>query len=295
MSNAFIRAPILLLAACQSVGPSWDLPTGVKTLQANNYPMAYLERGAGSTVVLVHGALNDYRYWDPQVSSLSSRFRLIAVSLRHYYPERWNGKGDDFSIKLHSDDLAAFIERLGLGPVHLVAHSRGGTVALGTAQSRPDLVRKLVLMDPALFSLLPKPSGTPTTDPRVARAKATAARFEKGDVEGGLEYFIDDVNGPGTWKRRTEEQRQFARDNAWTPIGQLNDVETVTCAQIGGLRMPVLLVGGEKSPRPFVNMLGAFEKCLGPVQRIAVSNAGHQMNRENAAAFDEVLSKFLLE
>jgi hypothetical protein len=100
----------LLLTACQTaLKPAWDLPSGVRTLPVNAYPMAFLERGAGPTVVVIHGTLQDYRYWDAQVSSLSPQFRVIAVSLRHYYPERWNGKGDDFSVKQHAK---------GLGGVH---------------------------------------------------------------------------------------------------------------------------------------------------------------------------------
>src|SRR5713101_8760100 len=92
LSGIHVFAVLALLAGCQSVPtPTWDLPVGIKTLPANGYPMSYLERGDGPTVVLVHGALSDYRYWTPQISSLSSHFRLIAVSLRHYYPERWNG------------------------------------------------------------------------------------------------------------------------------------------------------------------------------------------------------------
>jgi hypothetical protein len=37
--------------------------------------MAYYDRGLGPTVVLVHGSLSDYRYWMPQISSLSPHYR----------------------------------------------------------------------------------------------------------------------------------------------------------------------------------------------------------------------------
>ncbi len=39
-----------------------------------------------------------------------------AVSLRHFYPERWNGEGEDFSLRQHASDLAAFIQGLHAGP-----------------------------------------------------------------------------------------------------------------------------------------------------------------------------------
>lgn len=275
------------------ISPAWNLPDGVKTLAANGYPMSYLARGSGPTIVLVHGSLSDYRYWTSQISSLSAHYRVIAVSLRHYYPERWDGKGDDFSIKTHAEDLAAFIELLGGGPVYLVGHSRGGSVALGATKIRPDLVKKLVLMEPGVTALLPKPSGPAKPDPRQARAKATAAYFAKGDIEGGLEYFVDDVNGPGAWKRRSEEVRQFNRDNAWTALPMATDSDTVACEDLRKMTMPVLLVGSEKGPEWLKTILNEAEKCLPSVRRVTIPKAAHQMNRDNPAAFDQALVEFL--
>jgi esterase len=81
---------------------TWALPEGVKSIEVNGYHMAYRDEGSGVPLVLVHGAVNDYRVWAGQVPEFAEKYRVIAVSLRHYYPERWNGVGDDFSIEQHS-------------------------------------------------------------------------------------------------------------------------------------------------------------------------------------------------
>jgi pimeloyl-ACP methyl ester carboxylesterase len=270
--------------------PSWALPTGVASVAVNGYPMAYVERGAGETVVLVHGSLSDYRYWMPQLSPPPPGFRFVAVSLRHFYPEPWNGKGADFSINVHAEDVAAFIERLGVGPVHLVAWSRGGSVALGAAKSRPDLIRKMVLMEPVISCLLPQSS---TPDPSVTRLNAVAAYYENGDIEGGLRYFVDDLNGVGAWERRTDEQRQIARDNAWTLVRQATDTDAVTSNDLQKMRMPVLLVGGEKGPQFLALTMDAAEKYFPLVNRVTISNAGHRMNIDNPDEFNRALVAFL--
>ncbi len=290
LGSVLLLSSVAILVGCQTMDkPPWELPPGVKTATVNGYPMAFVERGSGPTVVLVHGALNDYRYWSPQLDSLSSRYRVVAVSLRHYYPEAWKGEGK-FSIAQHSQDLAAFIARLGEGPVDVVGWSRGGTVAVDMAHSHPELIRKLVLMDPAIYELLP---GGQKNDRRANRARETQAFFGKGQMEEGLRFYFDSINGPGAWDRLPADQRRNRLDNAWTVLGDLTDVETVTCEDIGRMQMPVLLMAGENSPAVLKNLRVTFQKCLPSAASVTIPNANHQMSRTNPAAFDAALIQFL--
>src|SRR5919205_280561 len=136
--------------------PNWLLPEGIKTVEVNGYPMAYQEAGSGTPLVLVHGAMNDYRAWYLQVPEFAKKYHVIAVSLRHYYPEKWNGQGGDFSITQHANDVAALIKALNLGKVHLLGHSRGGAVAVNVAKRHPEVIRTLILEDASgLETLLP--------------------------------------------------------------------------------------------------------------------------------------------
>jgi esterase len=281
-----------LLSAWDRVGAApWALPPGVKTLEVNGYPMAFLESGMGEPVVLVHGSGADYRTWRRQVESPPRGFRLIAISLRHYYPERWDGKGDKFSEDQHAEDLGRFIETLAVGPVFLVAHSSGGRVAVRTAQKRPMLVKKLVLMEGLFNALLPE-SASEDGEPQIgAVRKAVRARFDQGDIDGGLELWVD-RDTPGTWAWRGEEDRQRSRDNAWTLIARESG-KPVTCADLGGLKMPVLLLQGEKTPRRYASIVDATHKCLPSAERATIPDAGHAMHALNPASFEKMLVQFL--
>src|SRR5690606_3218527 len=117
--------------------------------------------------------------WNPVLKPLSAGRRLIVPSLRHYFPEDWDGKGGSFTMAQHVDDVIAFIEGLDAGPVDLVGHSRGGHLAFRLALKRPDLVGRLVLAEPGGQldeSLLPPGAGggAPAAGSRAHAADAAA-------------------------------------------------------------------------------------------------------------------------
>ena len=111
------------------------------------------------------------------------------------------------------------------------------------------------------------------------------------ETDGGMELWVD-RDTPGTWASRSEESRQRARDNARTLIAG-GAGNPVTCADVAGLKMPVLLMQGEKTPRRFASIVDATHKCLPSAQRATIPDAGHAIHFGNPAAFEAVLVKFL--
>ena len=63
----------------------------------------------------------------------------------------------DYSVRAQAATVARLIEQQGRGPVHLIGNSLGGAVSTRLAASRPDLVRTLTLISPALPDLRPRP------------------------------------------------------------------------------------------------------------------------------------------
>jgi pimeloyl-ACP methyl ester carboxylesterase len=303
-----IRTPYIVLASflmALLLAPSaraGELPAGVKTLRVHGYDMAYSESGSGRPLVMVHGAMSDYRSWAAQMEPFGRTSRAVAVSLRHYFPERWDGKAGNFSWQQHVADMTEFIAGLNAGPVDLIGHSRGGLVAFELARAQPGLVRRLVLAEPGLIldergfgaALEGKTGARTAADERASRVKAVLKRLDEGDIDGGLEIFADAVGGSGSWKNFTEAQRQIYRDNAWTIKGtQQEQRAPVSCQQLGALEMPVLLVGGERSPARYGEIVTVIEPCLKQRERVTIPNASHGMHRMNPSAFNASITQFV--
>ena len=62
------------------------------------------------------------------------------------------------SVSGQAATVAALIERRGRGPVHLFGNSLGGAVCTRLAATRPDLVKTLTLVAPAMPDLWPRPA-----------------------------------------------------------------------------------------------------------------------------------------
>ncbi|NII10796.1 alpha/beta hydrolase [Oleiagrimonas sp. C23AA] len=237
-------------------------------------------------LLLIHGSLCDARYWRPQMAPLAERGRVLAPSLRHCWPEPWDGEGAGYSIAQHASDMAALIDALGGEPVHVLGHSRGARVALELARTRPDAVRSLMLADPGLVA--------PATD-KAADGRQRAMRLiGQGDTEAGLELFIDTVSGRGTWQHMVPWFKTMVRDNAHTLIAQATEsVPQLDDAALAELAMPTLLLGGDHSPAPFPAALDRLQQAMPDTCHVRIPHASHGMNLANPRAFNAAVNAFI--
>jgi len=261
--------------------------------------MAYLEVGQGKPgappLVCVHGSLCDFRIWSAVLGPLSKKHRVISVSLRHFFPERWDGEGDTYSIAQHVDDVIAFIEQLDPRPVDLMGHSRGGHISFRVAQRRPDLLRRLILAEPGgeLDATL-DPNFKPGPSPLAARIAASAEVIAKGDIDGGLQLFLDALEGPGAWKRLPAAPKQALRDNATTLIGQTRDQRPpFSKADAEAIRTPTLFIGGAKTKGGLPLVLHTLAAHMTGSRTAMIEGATHPMFEQQPQKYCEVVLDFL--
>ncbi|OYN87519.1 hypothetical protein CGZ92_07345 [Parenemella sanctibonifatiensis] len=94
-------------------------------------------------VVLIHGEGQMPTSWQSQVEALADDFQLAAPWIRGLRP----GAKDDFDMARAASDLMMLPISHGVGSMHVVGLSLGGTIALRIALEQPDLVDRLVLVN----------------------------------------------------------------------------------------------------------------------------------------------------
>ncbi|PQV47669.1 alpha/beta fold hydrolase [Paraburkholderia sp. BL21I4N1] len=112
---------------------------------SNNRVAHYLEQGTGEPLVLIHGVGMQAAAWYPQIEALSAGFRVISVDMP--------GHGESSALPANAglEQFVAwaieFIEALDAGPVNLAGHSMGSLIAAGAAVTRPDLVKRVAVLN----------------------------------------------------------------------------------------------------------------------------------------------------
>lgn len=111
-----------------------------QVLQANGLEIHFSRHGAGAPLVLLHGWPEFRLTWRKNIGPLAARFDVIAPDLRGFGgTRRLDGAVDErIAPPLLAEDLAAFLDALGLGRVGLVSHDVGAGAAQAFALRWPE-------------------------------------------------------------------------------------------------------------------------------------------------------------
>ena len=110
-----------------------------------------LHEGA-EPALLVHGLGGSATNWTDLAGLLRGRLAVESIDLPGF-GRSGPALDDDYSLSAHARAVIAYLEISGRGPVHLVGNSMGGAISLLVADLRPDLVRTLTLISPAVPDL----------------------------------------------------------------------------------------------------------------------------------------------
>ena len=227
---------------------------------------------------------------------------MTRVSLRLHWPNPWPASEkeayDGYLIENHAADLVKAIESSGRAPVDLLGHSYGGVVAVVLARSRPNLVRRLILVEPSLYGLLRgRADGEKFISDEAKWRDGLLARIRSGEDPLAVLRGMYDGARPGTFDAFPEWRRQILIDNARTlgPVLTHNWVDfPFTCKDAASLRMPVLIVEGEKTDADMREIDSVLAGCLPDARRVVLPNAKHTIQFDAPEALARAVAEFVV-
>ncbi|MGY1829649.1 alpha/beta fold hydrolase [Geodermatophilus sp. SYSU D01180] len=256
-------------------------------VEAGGWTVAYSRAGAGAPLLLLHGGWSDGREWRPQLEGLSDAFDVVA----------WDAPGCGASpdppaglpLTGYADAVAALVEGLDLGRVHLCGLSFGGGLALAVWQRHPEVVRSLVLVSAYAGwkgSLPPE-----EVEARLQRVLAEVDRPPAEWVDGYLPGFFA---GPVP-QETLDLVRSVMLDVR--PAGTRSMLTAFADADLRDVlptvAVPTLLLCGAedvRAPRPVAEALHA---AIPGSRLVLLPGVGHVVNLEAPAAFDAEVRRFL--
>ncbi|HLF79212.1 MAG TPA: alpha/beta hydrolase [Dehalococcoidia bacterium] len=119
-----------------------------KFIEVNGVRLHYLEwENDGPPLLILHGNSHSGGVFAPLAERLAPGFHVFSLDLRGHGLSQRPGI---YTWAAFREDVTDFIDRLDLRELLLVAHSRGGGLALLTAAARSDRVRGVVAYEPTI-------------------------------------------------------------------------------------------------------------------------------------------------
>jgi pimeloyl-ACP methyl ester carboxylesterase len=257
------------------------------SVQAGDVRLHYEERGRGPNLLLfVHGYTACWRWWELALERLDpARYHVYAPDLRG------TGESDrppsGYNVEQYAEDVFQFCRALGLRNLVYVGHSMGGLIGIQTALSHRELLRGLVLVDPATAD---RQELSPEEQPLV---DAVANQFTTNRDVALLWYQLAVCRPLDQRLMDTLLEAGMSVSPAHARDSMLSILSADLGGRLGEITTPALLIGGDKDALvPLQSMLATQRRIPGCGLHV-FHRVGHSPPLEVPEGFVGVLTDFV--
>ncbi|HEX9463981.1 MAG TPA: alpha/beta hydrolase [Alphaproteobacteria bacterium] len=255
----------------------------------------YEETGAGSPIVFVHEFAGDHRSWEPQVRYFSRRYRCIIYNARGYPPSDVPKEWERYSQDRARDDIRAVLDALKIDKAHIVGLSMGGFATVHFGMAYPKRALSLAIAG-AGYGSVPGDRQKFVQD-----SETSAKRFEERPIAEAAETYAMNASRVQLLNKDPRGFQEFLQQlKEHSGLGSANTLRGVQ------MRRPSLydLVDKMKAiPTPALIMTGdedwlclepglLMKKAIPNAGLVVLPNAGHAINLEEPALFNQQLDDF---
>lgn len=245
----------------------------------------YEEYGHGEPLVLVHGLGSSTLDWEYQIPVLAAHYRVIALDVRGH--GRSAKPVERYSIAGFAEDVAALIEHLKLGPVHLVGISMGGMIGFQLGVDRPELLKSLTIVNSG-----PEVKAKSLRDCLEIAKRWTLSRLLSLDsIAKGLGKLLFPKPEQAELRRKIEERWPQNDKRAYLSSldaiigwGVRDRLSSITC--------PTLVISADHDYTPVAHKQ-AYVNELPNAQLLVIANSRHATPLDQPEHFNACLLNFL--
>ncbi len=264
--------------------------------------------GSGPVVLFLHGYLDTGRSFDAAVEALGGQVRALCLDWRGHGRSDAVAAGGSYHPLDHLKDLTRVLvclERAGMVPEALVAHSMGGNLALMMAGAWPRRVRRLLVLD----AFGPPPQDPSEQAARLGRAlqrmlkvrpfgrfdsrqEATARLRQtnfglsaQGAERMAKHALMEDPQAPGKWTFRYDPRLKGP-----TPIRY---PEQTWLATFGRITAPVRVLRAQNGYVPLGELLDGRKAAIKDLEVATLDGSYHHLHVEHPDAVAKALRALL--
>jgi pimeloyl-ACP methyl ester carboxylesterase len=289
----------------QSVGSKEDDMSGNvlqdRYVKVGNINTRFWTAGTtGPSILMIHGLGGSVEFWQPNVGALGETHRVYALDLPGF--GRSDKPAAPYSIPYFTRFVTDFLTSQGVERTHLVGNSLGGAIALAVAASRPDMVGRLVLVDPVGFGtavhMMLRTVSLPLLGERVMRPS------RKG-IENMLKtLFLDPLT---VTQEMTDNSFEIASlpGSGWSFVttarslfgfwGTKRNVRESAIDNARSLRCPSLIIWGKQDKILPATQARSAVKVIPNATLQLFDSSGHCPQLEQPAEFNSTVLRFLAE
>ena len=254
----------------------------------------YLEWGdpASPPLILLHGSNQSAHSWDLVSLHLSRDWHVFALDQRGHGDSEWS-RTADYSVHEMAEDLAAFIDVIGVADPVVIGHSMGGMVTLTFTRNHPEVPRAIGVVD---------------IGPEVnAEGTKMIREFVGRNIEfDDMDEFLDRVEKYDRYRTRAHIAKTLKYNLLRRADGKYvtkNDRRrfhaegearrTPALTELAQLALPVLIVRGGDSNVLVQDAAERFVAALQQGRLVTIPDCGHNVASQNTAGVLDAVKGYL--
>ena len=256
-----------------------------KSLIYKNININYYDSGEGSTLIFLHGFLENAKMWTEYMDYFSDKHRIISIDLLGH--GETGCLGYIHSMEDMADAVYALATHLKLRKVTIVGHSMGGYVSLAFAELYPDMVKSIILVNSTARP--DSPERKQNRDRAIELIKKNAALFINMAINNLFADHLRPTFQPAIDHAREEALKTPTQGVIAALEGMKTRIDREVLLHFAPYKISFIL-GKEDPVMPYRETL---DQTAGTENQVITLEGGHMLHIEQKEALKHHLSELI--